>query len=94
MEGVGQASKSKYSFAFRCHRDKDLIYPINAIDTHPSNEYQHAFVTAGSDGMFTVWDKDKRTRYKENKPSTTPVTISGSSHASSPFAMVSRNLRP
>lgn len=75
QEGAGQQQKSKYSFAFRCHRDGAMIYPVNAIDTHPAPEHQAAFVTAGADGTFSIWDKDKRTRYKEVKNiGPTPVT--------------------
>ena len=75
QEGAGQQAKSKYSFAFRCHRDGAMIYPVNAIDTHPAAEHQAAFVTAGADGTFSIWDKDKRTRYKEVKNvGPTPIT--------------------
>jgi hypothetical protein len=31
--------KSKYSFAFKCHRDGAMIYSVNAIDAHPNAEY-------------------------------------------------------
>jgi hypothetical protein len=35
--------KSKYSFAFKCHRDGAMIYSINAIDAHPNAEYHVSF---------------------------------------------------
>lgn len=75
QEGTGTSAKSKFSFAFRCHRDGALIYPINAIDTHPDPAHGAAFVTGGGDGMYTIWDKDKRTRYREVKAApASPIT--------------------
>ena len=53
-----------------------LVPPFRPPPTSPSTlSSQHVFVTGGSEGSFTIWDKDKRTRYKENKPvPQTPVT--------------------
>jgi mRNA export factor len=31
-------------------------------------------VTAGADGSFSIWDKDRRSRYKEVKTGPTPIT--------------------
>lgn len=46
------------NFVFKCHRDKQDIYAVNAIDFHHSN----TFVTAGSDGSLHTWDKDVRSK--------------------------------
>lgn len=45
-------------FAFKCHRDGNNVYAINAIDFHPKN----TFMTCGSDGIICTWDKDSRQR--------------------------------
>jgi mRNA export factor len=46
------------NFVFKCHRDKQDIYAVNAIHFHQYN----TFVTAGSDGVLSTWDKDNRSR--------------------------------
>lgn len=56
-------------FAYKCHRvdakdapDKtSQIYAVNAISFH--NRYG-TFATAGADGSYAFWDKDKRQRLK------------------------------
>jgi WD40 repeat protein len=73
-EGTGPTAKQKYSFAFRCHRDGAMIYAVNSIDVHPNAAHAASFVTAGADGSYSIWDKDKRTRYKEAKLGATPIT--------------------
>ena len=57
VNNAPKASTDK-SFAFKCHRHDSDIYTINAIDFHPHN----TFCTAGSDGVFTWWDKDSKHR--------------------------------
>lgn len=66
--------KPKWAFAFRCHRDGNSIFAVNAIDAHPNAEYHGVFATAGSDGVYAYWHKDKRTRLKEQKASTTAIS--------------------
>jgi mRNA export factor len=46
------------SFIFKCHRQKEDIYAINDIHFHKYN----TFLTAGSDGVITWWDKDARSK--------------------------------
>lgn len=46
------------NFVFKCHRDKQDIYAVNAIHFHNYN----TFITAGSDGVMATWDKDSRSR--------------------------------
>lgn len=45
LEELGQ--KDIKNFAFKCHRDGDLVYPVNAIDFHPG---YGTFATGGADG--------------------------------------------
>jgi len=57
------------NFAYKCHREEakntpdrtNHIYSVNSIAFHPCG----TFATAGSDGQFCFWDKDKRQRLKQ-----------------------------
>ncbi|KAE9549554.1 hypothetical protein FO519_007234 [Halicephalobus sp. NKZ332] len=67
----------KDNFTFKCHRSPDLvngfqeIYPVNDVCFHP----QHmTLVTAGSDGRYTFWDKDARTKLKTSEKHQMPIT--------------------
>lgn len=74
MKEPGNPAKTKYSFAFKCHRDDKYIYSVNALDCHPQPQYHQVFATAASDGIFTYWDKDKKQRLKEfNRGIKTPI---------------------
>lgn len=46
------------SFVFKCHRQEQDIYTVNAIHFYKNN----ALVTAGSDGVFSYWNKDVKQR--------------------------------
>lgn len=61
----GTKDKLKYSFSFRCHRQGQLIFPVNCIDAHPRSEFHDVFATAGSDGLFVFWNKTKKMKLKE-----------------------------
>lgn len=40
------------NFTFKCHRDGNDVFAVNAMSFHP----QHGtFVTAGSDGAYNFW---------------------------------------
>jgi hypothetical protein len=43
-------------------------FPVNSVDTHPHADFQSVMATAGGDGCFAFWDKDKRTRTAEHAP--------------------------
>lgn len=49
------------NYSFYCHRDKSAgkAYSINAIRFHRQSS---CFATAGSDGKFAFWDKDRKDR--------------------------------
>ena len=50
------------NFAFKCHRQQETqVYAVNAISFHPR---WGTFATAGSDGVYTFWDKDSKQRLK------------------------------
>ncbi|CAG0886452.1 unnamed protein product [Cyprideis torosa] len=57
----------KDNFTFKCHRSTETIngyqdiYPVNDIKFHPAHG---TLVTVGSDGKFSFWDKDSRTKLK------------------------------
>lgn len=65
-------SKKDDSFAFKCHRTTDEIFPVNVIDFHPF--YPHSFVTAGGDGTFSFWDKAARQKLKAFNNCNYPIT--------------------
>jgi len=58
------------SFVFKCHRQDNEVYGVNALDFYHTNK----FLTAGADGCIVWWDKDKRNRlsqkdqYKKQAP--------------------------
>lgn len=69
-------------FAYKCHRvdakessDKTAqIYAVNSISFH--NRYG-TFATAGADGSYAFWDKDKRQRLKPPAKYNQPISAAG-----------------
>lgn len=58
----------KDNFTFKCHRSNGVtagnfqdIFPVNDISFHPVHG---TLATVGSDGRFSFWDKDARTKLK------------------------------
>ncbi|GAM23680.1 hypothetical protein SAMD00019534_068550 [Acytostelium subglobosum LB1] len=59
-----------YTFTFKCHRDPvekssqkpEVAYAVNNISF--AHRYT-TFATAGSDGTFSFWDKDSKSRLKQ-----------------------------
>jgi mRNA export factor len=64
---AGDPQNRALSFAFRCHRDGKLIYPVNAIDCYPNPDPLRSpvFATAGSDGVVTLWNRRERSKIKD-----------------------------
>lgn len=58
------------NFAYKCHRDEKLVYPVNAISVHPTFG---TFSTAGADGFIHTWDKDSRQRLESSLSLGAPV---------------------
>jgi len=72
-----EAANPKDNFTFKCHRSPELnngfqdIYTVNDIAFHP----QHGtLATVGSDGRFSFWDKDARTKLKTSDGLPIPIT--------------------
>lgn len=63
--------KQSDNFSFRCHRDGNNVYAINAISFHPTFG---TFSTAGSDGTFNYWDKDSKQRLKSFNNVGSPIS--------------------
>ncbi|KAJ8452849.1 hypothetical protein Cgig2_014612 [Carnegiea gigantea] len=71
------------NFTFKCHRDGNDIYSVNAINFHPVH---HTFATAGSDGAFNFWDKDSKQRLKAMSRCNQPIPCSAFNNDGSIFA--------
>ncbi|XP_022650419.1 mRNA export factor-like [Varroa jacobsoni] len=73
-----QPVNPKDNFTFKCHRSNSTnasgyqdIYPVNDIAFHP----QHGtLATVGSDGKFSYWDKDARTKLKTSEQMDNSIT--------------------
>jgi len=65
-EELNASGKPKNTFTFKCHRvgsSGDKIYAVHGCDTHPTRA--DVFATCGADGMFSLWEKEKRIRLRE-----------------------------
>ncbi|XP_065842955.1 mRNA export factor-like [Oscarella lobularis] len=72
-------SQPKDNFTFKCHRSSDSgsvqdIYAVNDIAFHPVHG---TLVTVGSDGKFSYWDKDQRTKLKTGDALPLPLVSCG-----------------
>lgn len=67
----------KDNFTFKCHRVNQStgniqdIYAVNDIAFHPVHG---TLATVGSDGTFSFWDKDARTKLKSSETIDQPIT--------------------
>lgn len=68
----------KDNFTFKCHRSNGTatataqdIYAVNSIAFHPVHG---TLATVGSDGRFSFWDKDARTKLKTSEQFDQPIT--------------------
>ncbi|KAL9648970.1 hypothetical protein ABK040_008350 [Willaertia magna] len=52
------------NFAFKCHREGQNVFSINAISFHP---LYHTFSTSGADGTFHFWDHVSKQRLHQFK---------------------------
>lgn len=71
-----QQKDPKQNFTFKCHRSNGQnnthdIYAVNDIAFHPTHG---TMVTIGSDGKYSFWDKDARTRLKISEQFDQPLT--------------------
>ena len=80
-----QTVPNKESFAFKCHRDGNNVYSVNALAFHPYG----TFATTGSDGVVTFWDKDNKQRLKSFPAVARPVSCARFNHQGNLFAYTS-----
>lgn len=72
-----QQKDPKSNFTFKCHRSNGQnaaihdIYAVNDIAFHPQ---YGTMATIGSDGKYSFWDKDARTRLKISDQFEKPLT--------------------
>ena len=77
------------NFTFKCHRSSvpnqqfQDIYAVNDIKFHPVHG---TLATVGSDGRFSFWDKDSRTKLKTSEPMEQSITTSCFNHNGQIFA--------
>lgn len=76
----GQQGKN---FTFKCHREGNEIYSVNALNFHPGHG---TFATSGSDGAFNFWDKDSKQRLKAMSRCNQPIPCSSFNNDGSIFA--------
>jgi len=70
-----QPTNPRDNFTFKCHRSTATsqpqdIYAVNAIAFHPT---YGTLATCGSDGRFSFWDKDARTKLKGSEQLDLPI---------------------
>ncbi|XP_061113718.1 uncharacterized protein LOC133138737 isoform X1 [Conger conger] len=75
---INPPNPAKDNFTFKCHRSNGTntatpqdIYAVNAISFHPVHG---TLATVGSDGRFSFWDKDARTKLKTSEQLDQPIT--------------------
>lgn len=79
----------KDNFTFKCHRSNGApngyqdIYAVNDIAFHPVHG---TLATVGSDGSFSFWDKDARTKMKPSELMEQPITRCAFNHNGQIFA--------
>lgn len=64
----------KENFTFKCHRSNGNIqdiFAVNCISFHPVHG---TLATVGSDGKFSFWDKDARTKLKMSDAMESPIS--------------------
>nr|QBH73994.1 mitotic checkpoint protein and poly(a)+ RNA export protein [Thermobia domestica] len=79
----------KDNFTFKCHRSNGTpsgyqdIFAVNDIAFHPVHG---TLATVGSDGRFSFWDKDARTKLKTSEAMEQPITRCCFNHNGQIFA--------
>jgi len=61
IQYVQKQQQEKSSFAFKCHRQDNQVYSVNAIAFQKGFG---TFATVGADGVVNFWDKDNKQRLK------------------------------
>ncbi|KAK3871310.1 hypothetical protein Pcinc_023536 [Petrolisthes cinctipes] len=83
------AASPRDNFTFKCHRSNGTsngfqdIYAVNDIKFHPVHG---TLSTVGSDGRFSFWDKDARTKLKNSEAMEQPISCCAFNHNGQIFA--------
>ena len=64
------ANNKDRNFEYKSHRSADEIYPVHAVDFHPTG----VFLTAGGDGNIIIWHMETKSRIKGFNSTNYPVT--------------------
>ncbi|EFJ10886.1 hypothetical protein SELMODRAFT_235429 [Selaginella moellendorffii] len=82
IQHIDDAQQSK-NFTFKCHREANDVFSVNAINFHP---VFGTFATSGSDGAFNFWDKDSKQRLKAFQRCSLPIPCSTFNYDGTIFA--------
>ncbi|CAJ0968851.1 unnamed protein product [Ranitomeya imitator] len=87
---INPPNPAKDNFTFKCHRSNGTntaapqdIYAVNGIAFHPVHG---TLATVGSDGRFSFWDKDARTKLKTSEQLDQPISACCFNHNGNIFA--------
>ncbi|XP_070600669.1 mRNA export factor RAE1 isoform X2 [Erythrolamprus reginae] len=90
---ISPPNPAKDNFTFKCHRSNGTntsapqdIYAVNGIAFHPAHG---TLATVGSDGRFSFWDKDARTKLKTSEQLDQPISACCFNHNGNIFAYAS-----
>ncbi|KAM7125175.1 mRNA export factor RAE1 isoform 4-T4 [Molossus nigricans] len=90
---INPPNPAKDNFTFKCHRSNGTntsapqdIYVVNGISFHPVHG---TLATVGSDGRFSFWDKDARTKLKTSEQLDQPISACCFNHNGNIFAYAS-----
>ncbi|XP_045664379.1 mRNA export factor [Ursus americanus] len=90
---INPPNPAKDNFTFKCHRSNGSntsapqdIYAVNGIAFHPVHG---TLATVGSDGRFSFWDKDARTKLKTSEQLDQPISACCFNHNGNIFAYAS-----
>lgn len=82
LHWLDEKEQSK-DFAYRCHRDGNKAYAVNALSFHP---LYGSFTTSGSDGFIYIWDKDSKQKLDNSSDLGSPISATAFNRDGSLFA--------
>lgn len=82
VQHVEESLASK-NFTFKCHRDGSDVYAVNSMAFHPQ---YGSFVSTGSDGSFSFWDKDTKQRLRAMQKVGAPIPCGAYNHDGAIYA--------
>lgn len=72
---MGKDPDGTDDFAFRCHRTKGNIVNVYSVNDIAFNKVYGTFCTIGSDGVYSIWDKKKKSRLHERSENNDGVPL-------------------